>query len=90
LPQQSLFSGDQSSPTASVLVKMNPGATLSADQVTGIEHLVASAVQGLKPDAVTVVDGSGNILSDSTGTSASATGLTALQAEDRYGSQLEA
>ncbi len=91
LPQQELFSSQQASPTASVLLKLVPGAALSAGQVGGIQHLVASAVQGLKPDAVTVVDGSGTILSsnDSADT-ASAAGMSALNAETRYASNLEA
>jgi flagellar M-ring protein FliF len=89
LPQQSLFTSDQASPTASVLLKLGSGG-LSTDQVAGIQHLVASAVQGLKPDAVTVVDNSGTILSGNSSESASAEGLTALQAEARYASNLEA
>jgi len=55
LPQQELFSSQQASPTASVLLKLVPGAALSAGQVGGIQHLVASAVQGLKPDEGLVI-----------------------------------
>lgn len=89
LPQQNLFTSDQASPTASVLLKLGMGG-LSTDQVAGIQHLVASAVQGLQPDAVTVVDSSGTILSGNSGGSAAAEGLTALQAEARYASNVEA
>jgi flagellar M-ring protein FliF len=91
LPQQDLFSSDQAQPTASVLLKMGIGGTLSSGQIAGIQHLVASAVQGLKPDAVTIVDGNGTILSNNAGTdTAAANGLTALQAQARYESNLEA
>lgn len=91
IPQQQLFSSQQASSTASVLLKFSPGATLTADQITGIQHLVASAVQGMKPDDVTVVDGSGSILSgNTTAAPAGVTGLTALQAETRYASNLQA
>lgn len=90
VPQPDLFASQQSDPSASVLIKMGMGGGLTSDQVAGIQHLVASAVQGLKPDAVTVVDGSGNILSGNTGTNAGASGMTALQAEARYSSNLEA
>jgi flagellar M-ring protein FliF len=89
LPQQSLFTSDQASPTASVLLKLGMGG-LSTDQVAGIQHLVASAVQSLKPGDVTVVDDSGTILSGNSSDSASAEGLTALQAESRYASNIEA
>lgn len=90
LPQQQLFSSEQADPTASVLLKLTPGADLSADQVNGIQHLVASAVERLKPDNVTVVSGDGTILSGNNGSSVSVTGLTAMQAQERYASNLEA
>ncbi len=89
LPQQNLFTSSDANPTASVLLKLGLGG-LSTDQVAGIQHLVASAVEGLKPDAVTVVDSSGSILSGNAADSASAEGLTTLQAESRYASNLEA
>jgi flagellar M-ring protein FliF len=89
LPQQSLFSSDQASPTASVLLKLGMSG-LSTQQVAGIQHLVASAVQGLQPDAVTVVNSTGDILSGNSSESASAEGLSTLQAEAQYASNLEA
>jgi flagellar M-ring protein FliF len=39
------------------------GKSLSVDQVRGIIHLVASAVEGLEPEKVTVVDSRGKVLS---------------------------
>ncbi|HZS90587.1 MAG TPA: flagellar basal-body MS-ring/collar protein FliF [Chloroflexota bacterium] len=91
LPQQQLFSSQQTSPSASVLLKFAPGSTLSDAQIGGIQHLVASSVEGLKPDAVTVVDGNGAILSSNGSLDgAGASGLTALDAQTRYASNLEA
>ena len=63
-PEDSLFVQDQKDATASVLLKLTPGYSLQDSQVLGITHLVASGVEGLKPANVTVVDTSGNILSD--------------------------
>ena len=62
-PKESLFREDQTEPTASVAVKLRPGRTLSTSQVDAIVHLVASAVAGLHPAQVTVVDLRGRILS---------------------------
>lgn len=62
-PKESLFKEDQKEPTASVAVKLRPGRTLSSSQVDAIVHLVASAVAGLHPSQVTVVDLRGRILS---------------------------
>jgi len=62
-PKESLFIGEQKKPTASVFIKTRSGMTLGSPQVEGIVHLVASAVEGLDPGNITVVDTSGKILS---------------------------
>jgi flagellar M-ring protein FliF len=62
-PKESLFVEEQKKPTASVFLKTRAGMSLSAPQVEGIVHLVASAVEGMEPNQITVVDTSGRILS---------------------------
>ena len=62
-PKESLFVEEQKKPTASVFLKTRAGMSLSAPQVEGIVHLVASAVEGMEPNHITVVDTSGRILS---------------------------
>jgi len=61
-PKESVFLDSQEPAKASVLVKIRPGAHLAAENVQAIDHLVASAVEGLAPDAVSVVDMNGNLL----------------------------
>lgn len=63
IPETTLFVEDQKSATAAVLVKLKPGYRLDDAQVQGITHLVASGVEGLKPENVNVLDSRGNILS---------------------------
>src|ERR1700684_4576344 len=48
---------------ARVLVGLRPGTRLSSPNVIAIENLVSSAVEGLGPESVSVVDMSGNLLS---------------------------
>ncbi|HLI15984.1 MAG TPA: flagellar basal-body MS-ring/collar protein FliF [Acidimicrobiales bacterium] len=55
--------GNSQTPSASVLVDLAAGASLTPGQVQAIVHLVASAVPSLSPDNVTVVDNSGDVLS---------------------------
>lgn len=62
-PKEALFLDEQKKPTASVLIKTRSGMALAPPQVEGIVHLVASAVEGMEPGNVTVVDTSGRILS---------------------------
>ncbi|WP_294946268.1 flagellar basal-body MS-ring/collar protein FliF [Sulfurivirga sp.] len=64
LPKRSVFVRKQQEPTASVVVRLRPGRTLSDEQVNAIVYLVASSVPNLKPKNVTVVDQHGNLLSD--------------------------
>jgi flagellar M-ring protein FliF len=61
-PKDSVFLDEQKPAKASVMVKIRPGARLSAQNVLAIDHLVSSAVEGLSPDAVSVLDMSGNLL----------------------------
>jgi flagellar M-ring protein FliF len=62
MPKESLFVEDQKKPTASIFIKTRGAMSLSPPQVEGIVHLVASAVEGLEPGNITVVDTSGKIL----------------------------
>ncbi|HXR42169.1 MAG TPA: flagellar basal-body MS-ring/collar protein FliF [Acidothermaceae bacterium] len=63
LPDNDVFSSDSSKPTASVLVTTDPSKPLGAGQVQAIVHLVASSIEGLDPNDVTVADSHGNVLS---------------------------
>lgn len=65
IPAKKNFLEESKPPTASVVLQLNPGKTLSPEQIRGIRYLVASAVEGLDADRVTVVDDRGKILSRS-------------------------
>ena len=62
LPERPLFSRDKVEATASIVLKVR--GALEAQQVRAIRHLVASAVNGLRPERVSVVDESGRLLAD--------------------------
>ncbi|WP_326525392.1 flagellar basal-body MS-ring/collar protein FliF [Sphingomonas sp.] len=64
-PESTVFVRDRAAPTASVVVKLQPGRVLSDAQVRSIVNLVAASVPGMKPDNVTVVDQMGTLLSKS-------------------------
>ena len=63
-PEPSPFVRDQKQPTASVILKLKTGATMSRTAAAGIVSLVARSVEGLKPENVTVIDSGGRLLSD--------------------------
>jgi flagellar M-ring protein FliF len=87
LPQDSLFSDQQTKPTAAVLV--NGGSNLDASTLRGIAHLVASSVKNLDAQNVTITDETGTLLWPSGDGGAGANASTKLQADNLYASQLE-
>ena len=64
-PEESLFLDEEKSATASVMVKVDPGYNMNSDQVSAVQNLVASGVQNLPLEEVTIVDTDGNLLSGS-------------------------
>lgn len=63
LPPKKTFLEEGGQPSASVVLDLQPGKQLNDDQVRGITHLVASAVENLEAENVTVVDSRGKVLS---------------------------
>ena len=63
MPPKSSFMEQSEEAKASVVLELHPGKTVSKEEVRGIQNLVASSVEGLRPERVTVVDGSGAPLS---------------------------
>jgi flagellar M-ring protein FliF len=75
MPQSELFAAQEKPATASVVLTMKTGMQPDGKQVQGISTLVARSVEGLTPANVTIVDGSGTLLSgDSSSMAFSGTG----------------
>ena len=90
IPEKRLFEKDREPPRASIALKLQ--RDLSAGQISAVRRLVASAVEGLKPEMVSVVDEQGRLLADGTvGDSASANAIEERQTalEKRIKSQIE-
>jgi len=92
-PEASAFVRDHANPSASVIVKLQPGRALGEAQIRAIVNLVASSVPGMQPDAVTIVDQMGALLSRSGGKDGGASaGDTRIdfqrRVEDKYREQL--
>jgi flagellar M-ring protein FliF len=62
MPERPLFSRDKVEPSASIVLKVR--GSLEAAQVRAIRHLVATAVTGLRPQRVSIVDERGQLLAD--------------------------
>jgi flagellar M-ring protein FliF len=62
LPKESVFLESREAAKASILVGLRPGASLSSQNVAAIANLVSSAVEGLAPEGISIVDMRGNLL----------------------------
>jgi flagellar M-ring protein FliF len=60
LPEREIFSRERREPSASIVLRVR--GDLGRAQVKSIQHLVSSAVQGLKPGKVSIIDEQGNLL----------------------------
>lgn len=62
MPKRELFTRDAAIPTASVALKLRGVTNLNKNEIAAVRHLVATAVPGLKPSHVTIVDSRGALL----------------------------
>ncbi len=83
IPERKLFQKDRPEPRASIVLKVR--GELEPSQVRAIRHLVATAVDGLKPARVSLIDEAGRLLADGAGEDNDITALTAdrQQAHER-------
>lgn len=77
IPEKKLFERDRQEPRASIVLKVR--GELEAGQIRAIRHLVATAVHGLKPEKVSIVDETGRLLADGAGNETDA----AMLAQDK-------
>ncbi|MGE3855627.1 MAG: flagellar basal-body MS-ring/collar protein FliF [Dehalococcoidia bacterium] len=64
MPQKSLFKNDQQPATASVVLALRPGRSLQDNEVAGMAHLVAGAVEGLDREHITILNTAGKMIFD--------------------------
>lgn len=79
MPEPSLFVDSQKAATTAVTLKLVPGTKLGDEQVRAVANLLAGSVEGLQTENVTIVDTSGNVLSDVLGKSGDPNRLTGTQ-----------
>ena len=88
LPEDQLFTDQQSQATAAVLLS-GSATSLDPSAVRGIASLVSSSVKGLKPANVSITDASGTLLWPNSDSSAGSGGANKLTAQARYNTQLQ-
>ena len=91
LPERELFRRETKDPSASIVLTVR--GELSSGEIRAIQHLVASAIEGLSPSRVSIVDSAGRLLASGTGDEdgiiAAAAGEMQLAYENRLRTRLE-
>ncbi|MFH1999845.1 MAG: flagellar basal-body MS-ring/collar protein FliF [Planctomycetota bacterium] len=87
-PKSTVFTELEKQPTASVTLKLVPGRTLSQREVMGITNIVASAVEGLDPENVKVIDNKGRLLTKNSSSEEGEMATSQLELKDSYESAL--
>jgi flagellar M-ring protein FliF len=62
IPKESVFTETKTDPTASAVLSLKPGITLTPKQIEGIKNFIASAVPNLKPENIKLIDQDGSML----------------------------
>ena len=88
IPERQVFQREKKEPTASIALKLR--GDLDGGQIRAVQHLVAAAVEGLKPSRVSIVDETGRLLASGDGEDPN--GLVAATLQERttaYEARLE-
>ena len=67
IPENSPFAADKKPPGASVVLDVERGVTLVPSEIKGIASLIASSVDGMRPENVVILDHRGKKLSENIG-----------------------
>ncbi|WP_338720846.1 flagellar basal-body MS-ring/collar protein FliF [Devosia sp. XK-2] len=79
LPERELFRRERKDPSASIVLTTR--GELSTGEIRAIQHLVSSAIEGLTPSRVAIVDDQGNLLASGTGEDVA--GVMTAQSDER-------
>lgn len=79
IPENALFEKDQKQPTASIILRLKSGRSISKINVEGMQNLVASSVEGMQPAQVSIIDQKGKILSQPPVDEKSISGMSSKQ-----------
>lgn len=89
IPDSSPFIAEKKSPTASVILELNPGVNLTQAEIKGVGSLVASSVEEMRPETVVILDDRGKKLSENIGDSMTATTANRIALESQLNQKYE-
>ncbi|MAF79250.1 MAG: flagellar M-ring protein FliF [Halobacteriovoraceae bacterium] len=89
IPESSPFVTEKKAPTASVVLELERGVTLTESEIKGVSHLVSSSVDGMRPENVVILDARGKKLSENIGDSMTAYTANRVALQQKMNTQYE-
>ncbi len=89
IPESSPFVAEKKAPSASVVLELNPGVSLTLAEIKGIQSLVASSVEEMRSESVVVLDDRGKKLSENIGDGMTAATANRMALEAQYNQKFE-
>ena len=89
IPESSPFVSEKKPPTASVVIELDRGVTLTEGEIKGVAQLVSSSVDGMRPENVVILDDRGKKLSENIGYSKTAYTANRVALEQKLNTQME-
>lgn len=89
IPESSPFVSERKPPSASVVLDLERGVSMTNDEVKGIQSLISSSVDGMRTHHVVVIDSRGKKLSENDGDNMSTETANRMALESRMNAQYE-
>lgn len=89
IPESSPFVSEKKPPSASVVLELDRGVTLTEAEIKGVSQLVSSAVEGMRSEDVVILDDRGKKLSDNVGDAMTAYTANKMALESKLNRQYE-
>ncbi len=89
IPDSSPFVTERKPPSASIVLDVERGVTMTSDEIKGLQSLVASSVDGMRSHHVVVIDSRGKKLSENDGDSMSTQTANRIALETKMNDQYE-
>ncbi len=87
IPRENIFAKRTRSPSATVVLTLRRGRLMSEEEVDSVVDIIASAVQGMEPNRVTVTDQNGRLLNSGSQTSISSRSRKEFEMEQKRESE---
>ena len=89
IPESSPFVSERKPPSASVVLDVERGVSMTADEIKGVQSLVSSSIDGMRSHNVVVIDSRGKKLSENDGDNMSTDTANRIALETKLNSQYE-